>query len=321
MRRTILDEVAIYTNNVRLASSTIATYTLYLKKFIAFLSVEMNNPKDIYLDQIVSLTDSTGKFIRYLPLNSAIIENYFNYLISNNKSYNVLKDNHKSLSSFFKFLENNNNFENPMRGVKFQLKEYLPEKNFSKVLTRGNIIKFINSIVTHSNDLPTDTLLFTILLSTGCRGFEIRNLRCKDIDFKNDTFLLVETKNKQERTVFLRPGMGNEIQKYSTNYNRKDTDYLFMKDNKAKYTRKNIDNLLKGYLDLANLPSIKVHELRHSFATLMADQETPLDIIRQLLGHESLSATKTYINPHYVRNKNFNMPENKIISSFLKDKL
>lgn len=208
-----------------------------------------------------------------------------------------------------------------MQDVKFQLKEYQPEKKFSKVLTRGNILKFINSIVTNSDDLSTDTLLFTILLSTGCRGSEIRNLRCKDIDFKNDTFLLKETKTKQERNVFLRPGMGYEIQKYITNCNRKDSDYLFMKDNKAKYTRKDVDNLLKKYLDLANLPSIKVHELRHTFATLMADQETPIDIIRQLLGHESLSATKAYINPHYVRNKNFKMPENKIISSFLIEKL
>ena len=321
MRRTIVDELKIYEDNVRLVKSTLATYTLYLKKFISFLSVEMNNPKDIYLEQIVSLTDSTGKFIRYLPINSDIIDNYFYFLLSNNKSYNVLKDNHKSLTSFFKFLENNNNLENPMDNIKFRLKDYQTEKKFSKILTRGNILKFFNSIITHSNDLPTDALLFTILLSTGCRGSEIRNLICKDIDYKNDTFLLKGTKTKRERNVFLLTGMGYEIQKYVTNCKRKDSDYLFLRDHKVQYTRKDIDTSLKEYLTLANLPPINVHGLRHSFATLMADQETPLDIIRQLLGHESLSATKGYINPHYVRNKNINMPENKIIINYLKNKL
>lgn len=53
----------------------------------------------------------------------------------------------------------------------------------------------------------------------------------------------------------------------------------------------------------------------------MADQGTPIDIIRQLLGHESLHATKMYINPHYVRNKDIIMPENQIAINYLKDKL
>ncbi|MCR8852863.1 tyrosine-type recombinase/integrase [Lysinibacillus fusiformis] len=311
-------ELEIYKKNVRLAKRTIVNYNYYLKKFISYLSIEMNtSPEEICLDKVILLKDSSGRPLKYLPIDSTIIDNYF--LLLTNKGYSVLKDNYKALMSFFRFLENNYQFENPMSKLKFQIKDYIPEKKFTKVLTRGNILKLLNSIITHSDDLTTDILLFTILISTGCRISEILNLKCKDIDIKNDTFLLKETKNKHQRMVFLRPNMGLEIQKYIKRCNRKDSDYLFMKNNR-QYTRKEVSILLKKYLHLANLPTINVHGLRHTFATLMADQETPLDIIRQLLGHESLASTKGYINPHFIRNKHFNIPENEIIIEFLKKK-
>jgi len=316
--RTVLEELEIYKNNVRLAKSTITNYTFYLKKFISYLSAEMNNPTTIYLHQIYELKDSAGKFLRFLPIDSAFIDNYF--LSINHKSFNVLKDNYKSLTSFFKFIENNYGFENPMYNLTFNLKDYLPEKKFTKVLTRGNILKFINSIITHSNNLTTELLLFTILISTGCRISEILNLKFRDIHFNDDTFLLETTKTKQERIVFLRPGMGYEIQNYMRNFNRNHYDHLFLKENMKKYTRRDVDNLLKKYLNLANVPTINIHGLRHTFATLMADQATPLDIIRQFLGHESLSSTRGYINPHYIRNKDFKMPENKIIIDYINSK-
>lgn len=318
--KSVLDELEIYNSNIRLAKTTITNYNYSLKKFFSFLSVEMNaNTKEIYLDKVILLKDYSGRTVTYLPINSHIIDDYF--LSLKDTSYNVLKDNYKALKSFFKFLENNYNFENPMNHLAFQLRDYLPEKKYSRVLTRGNILKFINSIITHSHNLMTDTLIFTLLLSTGCRISEILNLKCEDIDFKNDAFLIVNSKNKHQRIIFLRPGMGKEINKYISKMNRTDSDYLFMKENQKQYTRNDVDLLLKKYLKLANLPPINVHGLRHTFATLMADQGTPIDIVRQLLGHESLIATKEYIHPHYIRNKQFNIPENKLMYDYLKKKI
>ena len=317
----LLEELEIYNNNVRLAKTTLSTYNFYLNKFVSYLSTKMNDyPHDIYLDKIYVIKDSTGKVIRYSPIDSTLIDNYF--LLLNNKSYNVIKDNYKSLMSFFKFLDNNYSFENPMKKLAFKLKDLKqPQKKPSKILTRGNILKFINSIITHSIHLTTDLLLFTILLSTGCRISEILTLKFQNIDYINDSFLLVKTKNKHQRIVYLLPGMGNEILKYKISCNRKESDYLFMIYHNNNYQRNQIKKLLKKYLTLAKLPIINIHHLRHSFATLMADQEMPLDIIRQLLGHENINTTKIYINPHYVRNKNLNIPENEIINSFLKKKI
>ncbi|MFD2443763.1 tyrosine-type recombinase/integrase [Bacillus sp. CGMCC 1.16607] len=318
--KTIREEIETYRNNVRLAEKTIQNYTIYLNKFVTFLSNELNeNPHNIYLDKIYLLTDRNGRAIRYLPIDSIIIDNYFQFI--KDKSYNVLKDNLKSLNNFFKFLENNYNFNNPMKNIIFSLKDYLPEVKYSKILTRGNFLKFLNSVIRNSVNLETDLLLFTLLLSTGCRISEILGLKCNNIDFEDDSFLLINTKNKHQRIVFLRPGMGKIIKNYIINNNREDEDYLFMKKNSKKFSSSEVGKLLNEYLGLANLPQMHIHSFRHTFATLMAEEGTDKLIIAQLLGHESLSSTEIYLKPHYVRNKNIKMPENEMIITFLKNKI
>lgn len=318
--KTVIEEIETYRNNVRLAETTIINYTSHLNKFVNYLSIELKkDPTVIYLNKVYVLLDKNGKPIRYLPIDNTFIDNYFLFL--KDKSYSVLKDNYKSLNSFFKFLENNYSFENPMLNLNFQLKDFLPETKYSKILTRGNFLKFLNSLIQSSKNLETELLLFTLLLSTGCRISEVLELKCQDIDFEDESFLLLKTKNKHQRIVFLRPGMGNVLRNYIRNNNRADADYLFMKKSYKKYTRTDVDKLLQEYLRLANVPPINIHAFRHTFATLLAEQGTDKLIISQLLGHESLSATEMYINPHYVRNENLRMPENDLIIKFLKDKI
>lgn len=317
---TALEELEIYKKNVRLASSTLYTYSLYIKKFLDYLSEEMETDLNkIYLNKVSKLSDVNGKLIRFFPIEDNIIDNYFSFIKP--KGYNVLKDNYKALMSFFKFLEHNYNFSNPMYTLEFQLKDYLVEKKYFTVLTRGNILKLINTIHDHSNNLERDSNLFLTLLSTGCRIGEILKLKCEEIDATNDTLFLNKTKTKVERMVFLRLEMGKALKKYTINCNRKDTDFVFLKDDNKPFTNKEINILLKRYLQIAKLPPITLHGLRRTFATLMADQETPIDVIRQLLGHGSLTTTKQYINPHYVRNKDFKAPENKLILDYLNQKI
>ncbi len=317
---TALEELEIYKKNVHLAKSTLYTYTLYLKKFLKYLSEEMENDLHlIYLDKVSRLSDINGRIIRYFPINGKIIDNYLSLI--KHKGFNVLKDNYKALMSFFKFLEHNYNFSNPMYTLEFQLKDYLEEKTYFTVLTRGNILKLLNTIHVHSDNLERDVNLFLTLISTGCRIGEILKLKCEEIDGTNDTLFLNKTKTKVERLLFLRIEMGKALKKYTIDCNRKPTDFVFLSDDNKPFTNKEINTLLKRYLEIAKLPIITVHGLRRTFATIMADQGTPIDVIRQLLGHESLITTQQYINPHYVRNKDFNAPNNKLILDYLNQKI
>ena len=55
-----------------------------------------------------------------------------------------------------------------------------------------------------------------------------------------------------------------------------------------------IDKDFAGQLTGAGLPSIHVHDLRHSTATLLLTLGVPMRIVQVILGHESLATTERY---------------------------
>jgi integrase len=60
--------------------------------------------------------------------------------------------------------------------------------------------------------------------------------------------------------------------------------------------RRFLDQLMKRYGELANLPEDRrhFHVLRHSIATHLLEQGQPLEIVRDWLGHRNIQATLVY---------------------------
>lgn len=316
--KSLIEEIDLYCKNVRLKKSTIKAYLYRLNDFSSYLS-ELTSTQimDIYLDKIYLEKDLFGLPIRYLPIDNILIEDYLKSIIP--KGYSTLCASHKALRSFFSFLERNYYFDNPFEKITFRISDYEPQKQISKILTRSGIIKFLNAIINHSDDIESDLLLFTILLSTGCRISEVLNLKCEDIDVSNDSFTLKDTKNNDQRVVNLRPNVGSLINTFTTYRGRTPTDNVFLNRHAKKLVHSEVDKLFKHYLQLAKLPPLNLHSLRSTFATLMADENTPITIIQQLIGHRSLASTEGYINPNYVRNRDFIINENELIWSAMRE--
>jgi site-specific recombinase XerD len=57
--------------------------------------------------------------------------------------------------------------------------------------------------------------------------------------------------------------------------------------------------LIKRYMELAHLPTLKkkrgMHSLRHTMASMLLEQDTPLSTISDILGHIDTDSTAVYL--------------------------
>ena len=60
-----------------------------------------------------------------------------------------------------------------------------------------------------------------------------------------------------------------------------------------------LTQLIKRYMELAHLPTLKkrrgMHSLRHTMASHLLEKETPLAVISDILGHIDTDSTAVYL--------------------------
>ncbi len=142
-------------------------------------------------------------------------------------------------------------------------------------------------------------LAFDILFYTGMRSGELLALTPADIlpskriDINknyakiNGEELFLEPKTpKAKRCIAIPDSLYNDIQKYIAKlYGIKENDRIFY------FTKSALDKEIKSSAKKAGLPFIRVHDLRHSHASMLIEMGfTPLQIAERL-GHESVKTT------------------------------
>lgn len=138
-----------------------------------------------------------------------------------------------------------------------------------------------------------------LLLSTGCRYTEIKNLKWTDVDLVRGRITLNKTKNDDIRSVPIR-GLGlNLLRRLSSTQN--SIGYIFILDKQTKPfdPRRSIRTAIKR----AGLKNFRPHDCRHSYASELMAQGMTLEEIGQLLGHRS-GITKKYT--HLMEHRSVN---------------
>lgn len=132
-------------------------------------------------------------------------------------------------------------------------------------------------------------LLVLMALTTGARQGELLGLHWDDIDFKERTALLIDTKNGESRILSIPLETMTELLRFR----EIGSGLLFPSPTKFRKPfefRKHWHKAMAG----AGIVGFRFHDLRHSCASMMINANVSLTEIGRVLGHKSTQTTLRY---------------------------
>ncbi|MHB8076685.1 tyrosine-type recombinase/integrase [Desulfosporosinus fructosivorans] len=271
----------------KLNSKTIKAYSIDLRQFTDFMAT----------------TD--GK------IDKSNISLYIIHVHKNNKP-KTIKRKFACLKAFFNYLEYEEILnKNPFDKIKVKFKEPLllprtiPINIIQQILTVAYISVNNNTPAKFQNrSIYRDIAVLELLFATGVRVSELCSLSDTNVDLITKS-IRVNGKGSKERIIQI----GNEdvlsaLNKYQSLFSKdiQQCKYFFVNRLKGRLSEQSVRYMINKYVNEAKVTMhITPHMFRHSFATLLLEEDVDIRYIQQLLGHSSITTTQIYT--HVTSNK------------------
>jgi site-specific recombinase XerD len=161
------------------------------------------------------------------------------------------------------------------------------EKTLPTFLNFGEMETLLSSIFN-----KRDLAIVRLLYASGLRVSELIHLDRDSIE--GNSIRVLSGKGKKERVVFVDNGTLSLIDEYLSE--RPDDDpALFVNQRGTRLTDRYVEILVKTHAQRAGIKKkVTPHTLRHTFATHLLQNKANIMVIKDLLGHASLSTTQIY---------------------------
>ena len=159
-------------------------------------------------------------------------------------------------------------------------------------LTDAELQRFVQTVQASKNKVIANLILF--MLSSGMRLTEALSVKWEDLNMDNRTISIPASNAKSRRLKSIPMGdlAAEAIQ--SQLATKGDSEYVWVNPKTGrKYT--NINKPFDVLRIKAGVPTFKIHGLRRTFATTLANAGTSINVIQQLLTHASPVTTDRYI--------------------------
>lgn len=231
------------------------------------------------------------------------ILDWYNYMIEKGQTASNVNVCRTTLHALFEYGIDWYDFEsNPVAAVK-RMKDSTPNEPML-FFDLDEFTDFIKCV-----DNPKYNRLFSFLYYTGCRKGEARAFTWKDIDFKNNIltvsksmsnkrnklgdYVINKPKNGKSRTLIMNRVLRDQLYDYykerTNNFDFKVDEFIFgVNDALASETiRRNLIN----YCSKAKVKQIRVHDFRHSNASLLINAGANVVVVSERLGHKDRKQT------------------------------
>ena len=176
------------------------------------------------------------------------------------------------------------NGANPVRGIRM----HQENNQRHRYLSGDELRSFLAALDAEPSRSLADALRF--LLMTGARRSEVLQSRWDNIDLDKQQWYLPHTKNGKSRFVLLNDAA---VELLRQRPRTEGNVYVFP----GKKEGGPIVNPYKGFqraLALSGITGLRIHDLRHSFASLAINNGATLYEVQHLLGHSDSKTTTRY---------------------------
>ena len=272
----------------RLDSKTLKAYKIDLKQFDIFCT----DPSDCFAKNVVD-----------------------DFITNLHKQYKpkTVKRKIASLKAFFHHMEYKELLnENPFTKLDIRFRE---AKLLPKTIPFHSIQTFLSTLYAQKELAESeyqlrccirDIAVIELLFATGMRISELCSLKPSDMDFESNN-ILIYGKGAKERIIQL--GNQEVISALILYQETFKTDievcgYFFVNRLQHKLSDQSVRFMINHYAQLAGIDQhITPHMFRHSFATLLLEQDVDIRYIQRMLGHSSISTTEIYTHVSNTKQK------------------
>lgn len=249
--------------------------------------------------------------------------NITNYITDLHKRYKPKSVKRKvaSLKAFFSYLEYEDILpENPFSKIKvrfqepFLLPRTIPTGSLQKLFQVAYQNKGIKGASEYQEKSAVrDVAVLELLFSTGLRVSELCSLKCCDLDLEEGS-IRIYGKGSKERIVLL---TNVQVLKALAAYQRlfqeniQAEGFFFCNRLGNRLSEQSVRFMINRYANMADLAEhITPHMFRHTFATLLLEEDVDIRYIQQILGHSSIMTTQIYTHVTAYKQRDILMAKN-----------
>jgi integrase len=161
------------------------------------------------------------------------------------------------------------------------------ENKIERYMDDEQMQRLMAVLETHENRSVCNVVLF--LLSTGARCNEALSATWEQIDLANRVWRILATnsKSRKMRSVPLNDAALLALHRAGTN-----EGCVFVAPHGSRYVT--ISKSWERIREAAGLPHLRLHDVRHQFASMLVNAGRTLYEVQQLLGHSDMKATERY---------------------------
>ncbi|QNM88951.1 tyrosine-type recombinase/integrase [Aliarcobacter cryaerophilus] len=266
---TTFDEIANEYLEIKNNRNLISRYNKTIKEVFSNKDINSITKEDItkFIKSLID-KDYSASTIR---MNIAVIRASFNYAIKE-----------KNLQIF-----------NPCTGVKLPKLDNARERYLSI-----NEINLLKDTVKQTNDKSLYIFL-ELLLQTGARKFSILTLTKKDFNLEHKEVTIKNHKTNTTYKGFLQDDIIEPLKEYLKQFNLNEYIFTFSDDMMYSSVGHKLLNILNKLFNVGLASNdrknkVVIHTLRHTVASHLAINGTPIFTIQKLLNHSDITQTMRY---------------------------